>query len=276
MTYWDELEERLSAPVTERMLELAGLRPGMRVLDLATGKGVPLLRIAEAVGPQGYVLGVDPSAQALQVTRARAAQAGLTNVELQAVGAEAFEVPAASFDAATCRWGLFAVEDPVAALRRVCRALKPGASLVVALWSEAEHISWYSVPRKVTAKFMTLPDRPGPTRLGTSEMIRREFRAAGLQIHTIEELECMVVETENAQDIVGWARAFLARWVPPGQEQAWEESLKAAAEKYRTNGWIRLGGLTRLVMAQPSPSVDLELAKRLPGPRGQIAPHETL
>ena len=250
MTDWDELEERLCAPVTERILELAELRPGMRVLDLATGKGVPLLRIAEAVGPQGHVLGVDLSAEALQVTRARASAAGLANLELQAVGADAFEAPAASFDAATCRWGLFAMEDPVAVLRRVGRALKPGAPVVVALWSEYERISWYSVPREVTARFMTLPEGAGPTRLGTEEIIRRDFQAAGFEITRIEEWECTVVQAENSQDIVSWARAVLARWVPPGHEQAWEKSLGAAAERHRTDGLIRLGGLTRLVLAR--------------------------
>lgn len=250
MTDWYQLEERLSAPVTERMLELAELRPGMHVLDLATGKGVPLLPIAEAVGPSGRVLGVDPSAAALKVTQARADQAGLTNVELQAVGAEAFEAPPASFDAATSRWGLFALEDPVAVLRRVGRALKPGAPLVVALWSEYERISWYSVPREVTTRFLTLPDTAGPTRLGTLASIRREFQAAGMQIRAIHELECTVVEAREAEEIVAWARAVLSRWVPSAQEHEWEAALKAAAERHRSDGWIRLGGLTRLVLAQ--------------------------
>jgi hypothetical protein len=55
-----------------------------------------------------------------------------------------------------------------------------------------------------------------------------------------------VVQAENSQDIVSWARAVLARWVPPRVRSRHG----TAAERYRTDGLIRLGGLTRLVLAR--------------------------
>lgn len=251
MIDWYEREARLTAGVSERMLDLAGIGPGMRVLDLATGKGEPLVRIAERVGPTGRVVGVDPWVEALEVTRARVA--GLENVTLQAVGAEAFEAPEASFDAASSRWGLFTMPDPVAVLQRARRALKPGALLVAALWAEYERISWYSLPRGVSERFLDLPplsSAPGPLRLGTLERIERDFAAAGLEIVTVEEMECTVVE---APDIVPWVHAFWGPWVEklgPARVPEWEAALREASEAYRRDDLIRLGGVTRLVVAR--------------------------
>jgi ubiquinone/menaquinone biosynthesis C-methylase UbiE len=80
MIDWYELEARLTAGVSERMLELAGIGPGMSVLDLATGKGEPLVRIAERVGPGGRVVGVDPWVEALESNAGPSGRLGPGNV----------------------------------------------------------------------------------------------------------------------------------------------------------------------------------------------------
>lgn len=70
---YDDDEHRLSAHVSECMLDLAGLRPGSRVLDIATGRGEPALRAAARVAPDGVVVGTDLSESMLEFARARAA-----------------------------------------------------------------------------------------------------------------------------------------------------------------------------------------------------------
>ena len=144
-------------------------------------------------------------------------------------------------------------------MKRVGRALAPGSPLVAALWSEYDRISWYSVAREVTEKFVSLPpldpERPGPIRLGSLGSIRRDFTLAGLDVTHIEELECTVVEAESAEEIVAWARAVLGGWLKgltPDRLHAWETALAKAAASNRVHGWIRLGGVTRLVVARPS------------------------
>ncbi|MBN9414133.1 MAG: class I SAM-dependent methyltransferase [Candidatus Eremiobacteraeota bacterium] len=241
MTDWYAREARLTVEVSERMLELAGIRSGMRVLDLATGRGEPLVRIAHRVGPTGLVVGVDPWMDALEETRRRVGE----NVQFQAVSADAFEFVPGSFEAVTSRWGLFSMPDPVAVLRRARQALKPGGCLVAALWAEYERIPWYSVPREVAARFGQLPplayDRPGPLRLATLELIERDFGAAGWVLEHVEERECAIVE---AEDLGEWVRFFFPSWVTPAEE------LQRAAEPYRKDGVLRLGGVTRLVVAR--------------------------
>src|SRR5690349_9538191 len=87
---YDEIEARLTAPVSERMLDLAQLRPGMRVLDIASGRGEPSLRAAHRVGPSGSVLGIDRNEGVLEMARELARAQGLTNVEFRVADAEAF------------------------------------------------------------------------------------------------------------------------------------------------------------------------------------------
>jgi len=67
---YDGIESRLTAPLSERMLDLAGIRPGMRVLDLATGRGEPALRAARRVAPDGFVVGVELADGVLEMARA--------------------------------------------------------------------------------------------------------------------------------------------------------------------------------------------------------------
>src|SRR6185295_19946206 len=69
---YDAVESRLTAQLSERMLDLAGLEPGMHVLDLATGRGEPALRAARRVGPRGLVVGVDLSDALLQMAKEKA------------------------------------------------------------------------------------------------------------------------------------------------------------------------------------------------------------
>src|SRR6185295_9826743 len=130
---YDAIESRLTAPLSERMLDLAGLQAGMHVLDLATGRGEPALRAASRVGAQGSVLGVDLSGAMLRMAREAADRDGLTNLVLREGDAESLDdLPRNHFHAATIRWGLMYMEAPVAALSTARRALLPTGVLVAA------------------------------------------------------------------------------------------------------------------------------------------------
>ncbi len=70
--------------VSDRLVELAKIKAGDRVLDIATGTGEPAITAARKVGPNGRVIGTDHSPGMLEVARRRAASLGLTNVEYRA------------------------------------------------------------------------------------------------------------------------------------------------------------------------------------------------
>ena len=109
------------------IFDAAGIRPGMRVLDLGCGVGDVAFVAADLVGPDGYVVGVDRSPEALARARIRAEQRGLAQVEF-------FEgdihdpAPGRPFDAVVERAVLMYVPDPAEVLRRQERCCALAAS----------------------------------------------------------------------------------------------------------------------------------------------------
>lgn len=260
---YDAVESRLSAPLSERMLDLAGLRQGMRVLDLATGRGEPALRAARRVGPQGRVVGVELSEPLMRMAREKADQEGLGNLELHAANAEGMGgLPAGHFHAATIRWGLMYLANPVATLETARCALVPGGVLVAALWAEPERVPYFTLPRRLLSRYRALPpldfEVPGTFRYADVERTRRDFRQAGFAIEHVEEMEVSVFESETSEELLAWVRALgltrLLNELPEAEQRAWEEDMTAAAEDLRTDGMLRLGGVTRIVVARPAPS----------------------
>lgn len=258
---YDAMEARLTAPLTERMIDLARIRPGMHLLDLGTGRGEPAISAARRVGPSGFVLGVDVSASMLDMARQRAAREGVTNLELRVMNAEALAgIPTAYFDATLARWGLMYMGSPVAALGGARRAMVPSGVLVAAVWAEPERVPYFSLPRRVLERHRPLPPidfaAPGTFRFADPERMQRDFRDAGLRIEHVEEMEIPVMEAETAAELVAWVRAFgLTRLLNDLPEQAqahWEEELAQEAESLRKDGFVRLGGVTRIVVASSS------------------------
>ena len=107
----------------------AGIRPGMRVLDLGCGAGDVTFVAADLVGPDGSVVGVDHSPEALARARLRAGQRGLTQVRF-VEGDLNDPAPGGPFDAIVERLVLWTVPDPAGLLRRQATVLRPGGLVV--------------------------------------------------------------------------------------------------------------------------------------------------
>lgn len=257
-----EMESRLTAPVSERMLDLACLEPGMRVLDVASGMGEPSLRAAQRVGPSGFVLGTDLVDGMLEAAREQARALALSNIELRAADAETLELPEQSFDAATVRWGLMYMPRPERALERIWRALRPSARLVCACWAGPEQVEYASLPRRSLARFRPLPplepDAPGVFRYSDPEHLRAVLARCEFATEHVEAMRVPVMEAADGAGVVRWIRDFagpLAKLVaelPPETQRAWEEEVARECEHHRTGGKIILGGVTWLVVARRS------------------------
>ena len=119
-----------------RLAELLPLRPGARMLDVATGTAAALLPAARRVGPEGQAMGVDLSSGILAEAQ-RAAQAeGLTNITLRRMDAEHLDLPDQAFDVVTCAFALFLFPDVEAALREMYRVCRPGGHVGVSLFGK--------------------------------------------------------------------------------------------------------------------------------------------
>jgi SAM-dependent methyltransferase len=111
------------------VLQASGLGSGFRVLDLGTGLGHVARLVAELVGPNGSVVGIDQSSEVLAVASQRAADAGLRHVAFVEGNATSWR-GAEPFDAVVERLLLFHVADPVAVVRHHLRNLRAGGLFV--------------------------------------------------------------------------------------------------------------------------------------------------
>lgn len=116
---------KVLAPATRLLLQAAGLRQGMRVLDLGSGAGDVAFLAAEMVAPDGEVHGIDQARDAVATAQARARYAQLDNVDFS-VGDIHEASSEGSFDAIVGRLVLMHVADPVAVLRTQATKLRPG------------------------------------------------------------------------------------------------------------------------------------------------------
>lgn len=255
---YDAMEQRLSAPLTERMLDLAELRPGMRVLDLATGRGEPAIPAAHRVHPNGTVFGVDIDESVLQLARERAHREGVKNVTFSVSDVETLDDHSDHiFDVALARWGIMYVRNPVRALQAVRRRLAERGSLVVAVWVDPGRASFSELPRAALSKVTSIPpanhDQPGTFYYSSLERLKNDVEIAGFRVEHTEVIEVDVMEASSGAELIAWAREIgasrLLNNVAPHIQSQWENEVIAAAEPYRgDDGVIRLGGLSRIVV----------------------------
>jgi SAM-dependent methyltransferase len=117
------VQHQLYGPLTRQFLTAAGVTAGMKVLDVGSGAGDVALLLAELVGPQGQVVGVDTNAAILDTGRSRVEAAGWTTVRFLAGDALALELDS-DFDAVVGRWVLQYTSDP----RRCCAGPATGSA----------------------------------------------------------------------------------------------------------------------------------------------------
>jgi ubiquinone/menaquinone biosynthesis C-methylase UbiE len=160
--WWRTIEDG-AHHVNERLVDLAEVAPGKRVLDIATGIGEPALSAARRVGSAGWVVATDISKQMLDIARIRARTAGLTNVEFLEADAECLDFPDRSFDAILCRWGITSLPDHANLLVRIQRMLTPNGSFATSVWDEASRLPLTKIAITVAeAMFPSAPPPPEP------------------------------------------------------------------------------------------------------------------
>jgi SAM-dependent methyltransferase len=174
----------------ELMLELAALREGSRVLDVAAGTGDQTILAARRVGPTGFVLATDISASMLHIASEAARSAGLMNVKIEVMDAENLDLASDSFDAVVCRMGLMLVHDPAKALAGMRHVVKPAGRVVVLVLSTEERNPYLGIPLAVVRRLRRIPPpvpgRPGPFALSEPGMLAGVYTRAGFQDSAVQ------------------------------------------------------------------------------------------
>jgi ubiquinone/menaquinone biosynthesis C-methylase UbiE len=117
-----------------RTIERLKLPNGASVLDVCCGSGASAIPAAQAVGPDGSVIGVDLAENLLKLARTKANRLGLRNIHFQSGDLTALPFADRSFDAVVCVFGIFFVPDMEAALRELKRVLRPNGRLAITTW----------------------------------------------------------------------------------------------------------------------------------------------
>jgi ubiquinone/menaquinone biosynthesis C-methylase UbiE len=166
-----------------RTLQIA---PGARALDVGCGWGDTALRLARMVGPSGSVLGLDCCNAFLEKGRSDARAAGLANVRFVAADVQTYRFQP-EFDFCFSRFGMMFFSNPIAAMRNIRSALKPGGQLMFITWRSIEDNPWLALPKKVVLNYLPPPGDnaqtcgPGPFSMAKPDVVIAQLQSAGFE-----------------------------------------------------------------------------------------------
>jgi ubiquinone/menaquinone biosynthesis C-methylase UbiE len=257
---WSDWLDGYSIAVCERLVELAGVEPGSRVLDVACGYGEPALTAARKAGPDGAVVATDISAEMLAYGRERAVAAGLDNVEFIESDASALDFPPQSFDAAVSRWGIIFEPDGEGAAARVRGFLKPGSRMAISSWGTPDRVPMIARPMQTAMKLLEVPPpppgTPGPLSRPTPEAIGGLLEGGGFSEVQVEEVD-ITFEWESPeefsvyiQDIVAPIRKMVDAQPKDVQEQTWNAIADDIRSEASNDGTLRLTNQVLLAAGQ--------------------------
>ncbi|MGY9105769.1 MAG: class I SAM-dependent methyltransferase, partial [Alphaproteobacteria bacterium] len=169
---------------SEKVFPSLSVKAGDKVIDVGCGFGDTAMQIAEIVGPEGSVLGMDCCDAFLEFGRKDVAAAGIKNVEFIEADVQAYPFKA-DYDFCFSRFGTQFFENPVAGLRAMRSSLKPGGVMTMIVWRAIADNPWLGLPKEVILKILPPPGDdgrscgPGPFSMANQEMVTKQLEIAG-------------------------------------------------------------------------------------------------
>ncbi len=235
--------EEFYQPATEMMLDLADLRTGNRVLDVAAGTGDQTLLAARRVGLNGHVLATDLSATMLKAAIEAARKAGLTNVETRTMNAEDLDLNPGSFDVVICRLGLMLFSDPPKALRGMHRVVKPGGKVATLVFSTAEKNPYQGVPSAILQGLGSKV--PSLFALGEPGMLEDAFRKGGfpsVAVHTVSLQRRFPSSAEYVRSLQDTPFAPIMAKLPDAERQQAGAEIEQRISQLKGSNGLELSG----------------------------------
>jgi SAM-dependent methyltransferase len=262
---WVAMQERMDAmlaPLMNAALDRARPAVGENVLDIGCGCGATLLELANRVGPNGSVVGVDISAPMLDRARQRVRDNSLQNVRLTLSDAATHAFTPGAFDLAFSRFGIMFFANPAGAFANIRSALATAGRLAFVCWAPPRDNPWLTVP--LTAARPHLPPQPeidptapGPFAFADSDRVRGILTDAGysgidIARHDASMRICGPGETEWAAHfaVESGPVARAVAGVDPATRAAIEQAILVEFRRIEGPGGIELPGSVWLVSAR--------------------------
>ena len=254
---WAPLLESWLGEATERMLDLAGVQAGSRVLDVAAGAGGQSITAAQRVGKEGAVLSTDLSPTILEYAAKAAKAAGVDNLSTRELdGEQLHQLPSESFDAAISRVGLIYFPDRHQALTGIHHALRDGGRFATVTYSTAATNGFFSLPVQIIRERAHLPapapGQPGPFSLADPELLERDLTAAGFRDVVVDVIDAPVILPSAAECVrferesFGALHQMLGSMTADDQTSVWAEIEEALSQYNTPDGFV---GPCELVVA---------------------------
>ena len=196
--HYERLWSSQLKPAQDRLVGLARLKPGARVLEISCGTGLVTWPLAALVGSSGQVIATDISERMVERTAAEATRRGLSQVACRRMDAETIDEADASFDAVVCALGLMYVPEVATALGEVYRVLAPGGRVVAAVWGARARCGWAEVFPIVESRVAS-DVCPMFFNLGTHDTLASSFARAGFEKVHADHL-ASTLEYDSAED----------------------------------------------------------------------------
>ena len=198
---------------SEAVMPLLPIRAADHVLDVGCGFGDTALALAQRVGPQGQVLGVDCCQAFLDIAVRHGREAGADNLRFAQGDAER-ELPEAAFDFVFARFGTMFFTNPVAGLRAMRKALKPGGRMAHIVWRRREDNPWLTAARDTVLRFLPTPGAnaltcgPGPFSMADPATTRAQMKAAGFTEIEFQRVDARVLVGRTVADAIAFQLAL--------------------------------------------------------------------
>ena len=186
---------------------------GDRVLDVGCGFGDTAIQLAMRVGRDGAVVGVDCCDAFLDHAECEARDHGLTNLSFMRGDAE-IALPTSGFDFVFARFGTMFFANPVAGLRNMRMALKPGGRMVHIVWRNRTDNPWLSMARDIVLEYLPQPDDgaqtcgPGPFSMSDPETVTAMMKSAGYENIELQRVDAPVLVGNNVAEAIDFQLAI--------------------------------------------------------------------
>jgi ubiquinone/menaquinone biosynthesis C-methylase UbiE len=190
-----------------------GIAPGSRILDVGCGFGDTAIEMAHRVAPDGEVVGVDCCQAFIDIAWQCAENSLAPRIAFAVRDAER-DLGENEYDFVFSRFGTMFFLSPVAGLRSMRRALKPGGRVAHIVWRRREDNPWLNLPHQTVRRFLPAPGEealtcgPGPFSMASEEVTRALMEAAGFVDIAFERIDAKVLVGRDVRDAIAFQMAI--------------------------------------------------------------------